>query len=160
MTLPCPMITHAWCNTCGIVLTDWRAPDVCCSQCHLILLTVHGTASAKENEPEIICFCGSSRFISEMSVMMWEAEKMGKIALGLHLVPMEYAKCEHHLAESQGVAEQMDALHLKKIDLADRVFIVNVGGYIGESTRREIAYARERGKNITWLEPENEGAER
>jgi hypothetical protein len=47
----------------------------------------------------------------------------------------------------------LDALHMRKIDLADRVLIVNPGGYIGESTRREIAYAQASGKPITFTDP-------
>ena len=52
-----------------------------------------------------------------------------------------------------GVKEMLDDMHLRKIDLADEVFVINVGGYIGESTRREIAYAEETGKTIKYLEP-------
>lgn len=44
----------------------------------------------------------------------------------------------------------LDALHLCKIDLADRVLIVNPGGYIGESTSREIEYARATGKPVSF----------
>jgi hypothetical protein len=47
----------------------------------------------------------------------------------------------------------LDALHLRKIDLADRVLVVNPGGYVGESTRREIVYARAAGKPITFTDP-------
>jgi hypothetical protein len=47
----------------------------------------------------------------------------------------------------------LDALHMRKIDLADRVLIVNPGGYIGESTRREIAYAQASRKPITFTDP-------
>jgi hypothetical protein len=47
---------------------------------------------------------------------------------------------------------QLDELHKRKIDLADRVLVLNVGGYIGESTRSEIAYADAHGKPIDWLE--------
>ena len=47
----------------------------------------------------------------------------------------------------------LDALHLRKIDLADRVLIVNPGGYVGESTQREIAYAQAAGKPITFTDP-------
>jgi hypothetical protein len=46
----------------------------------------------------------------------------------------------------------LDRLHLRKIDLSTEVFIVNVGGYIGESTRNEIQYAIKAGKKITFLE--------
>ena len=47
----------------------------------------------------------------------------------------------------------LDALHLRKIDLADRVLVVNPGGYIGESTNREIAYAHATGKPISFTDP-------
>nr|WP_203644049.1 hypothetical protein [Streptomyces sp. SID14478] len=46
----------------------------------------------------------------------------------------------------------LGALHLRKIDLADRVLVVNPGGYIGESTSREIAYARAAGKPISFTD--------
>ena len=54
------------------------------------------------------------------------------------------------------VKQQLDDLHLRKIDLADEVLILNVGGYIGESTRRELEHARALGKPIRLLEPERE----
>ena len=47
----------------------------------------------------------------------------------------------------------LDAVHLRKIDLADRVLIVNPGRYVGESTRREIAYARAAGKPVGFTDP-------
>lgn len=59
-------------------------------------------------------------------------------------------------ADESPTAEQkavLDALHLRKTDLADRILIVNPGGYVGESTRREIAYARTAGKPITFTDP-------
>ncbi|HEX3813880.1 MAG TPA: hypothetical protein VHX59_13680, partial [Mycobacteriales bacterium] len=48
----------------------------------------------------------------------------------------------------------LDAVHFRKIDLADAIYVVNVGGYVGDSTRREIAYARSTGKEVHWLFPE------
>lgn len=47
----------------------------------------------------------------------------------------------------------LDALHLCKIDLADRVLVVNPGGYVGESTSREIAYAHATGKPVSFTNP-------
>lgn len=44
-------------------------------------------------------------------------------------------------------------MHLQKIDMADEIFVINVGGYIGESTKREIEYAFVKGKFIRYLEP-------
>lgn len=49
--------------------------------------------------------------------------------------------------------EALDELHKRKIDLADEIMVLNVEGYIGDSTRSEIEYARSNGKPIRWLEP-------
>ena len=48
--------------------------------------------------------------------------------------------------------EMLDDMHLRKIDMADEIFVINVGGYIGESTKREIAYAEKTGKKVNYLE--------
>jgi len=49
-----------------------------------------------------------------------------------------------------GTKEMLDDMHLRKIDMADEIFVINVGGYIGESTRREIAYAQQKGKKVNF----------
>lgn len=103
------------------------------------------------DRPLVVCLCGSSRFVDRMAVLAWNFEKEGHIALGLHLLPRWYTQYEDHQAEHEGIAEQMDALHLRKIDMADEVFVVNVDGYIGDSTRREIAYATAQGKPVRYL---------
>jgi len=108
-------------------------------------------------KPKIVCFCGSSKFIVEMAILMWEFEKLGCIALGLHYMPPQYGKMKgysesyDHLVEMEDVADKMDELHKRKIDLADEIFVVNVKGYIGKSTRSEIKYAKKLGKKITYL---------
>lgn len=91
-----------------------------------------------------------------MACIAWALERdEGYIVLALHLLPQNYPGLKaDHQAEAEGVAAKMDELHLRKIDLADDVFVVNIGGYIGESTRREIAYARAHGKPVRFLEPE------
>jgi hypothetical protein len=72
--------------------------------------------------------------------------------MGLHLLPHWYPGCPaDHLAEYEGCANEMDALHLRKIDLADEVFIVNFNQYLGDSTRNEIQYAKEKGKPVRWF---------
>lgn len=45
----------------------------------------------------------------------------------------------------------LDDMHKRKIDMADEIFVINVGGYIGESTKSEIEYAKKHGKNISYL---------
>lgn len=102
--------------------------------------------------PEIVCLCGSTRFIERMAVEAWELERQGRIVLSCHLPPHWYGAAGDHQAEAEGVAVQMDTLHLRKIDIADRVRIINLGGYIGERTRNEINYAAKHKKPISFLE--------
>jgi nucleoside 2-deoxyribosyltransferase len=72
------------------------------------------------------------------------------------VAPSLFPRAEDHEADELITNEQktaLAALHLRKIDLADRVLIVNPGGYIGESTSREIAYAQATGKPISFTDP-------
>lgn len=106
-----------------------------------------------EAKPKVVVLSGSSRFVDIMAVCAWLIERdEGAIAMGLHLLPEWYPNiAPDHLAEVEGVAAKMDALHLRKIDLADEVFVVNCRDYIGESTRREIEYAQQQGKPLRWF---------
>jgi len=104
-------------------------------------------------KPKIIVLCGSSRFVQEMAVCAWLLEKTEHvIAMGLHLLPHWYPDCpDDHLAEHEGVSEDMDNLHLKKIDLADEIFVVNCLHYVGRSTTREVLYAMGKGLPLRWF---------
>jgi hypothetical protein len=95
--------------------------------------------------PEIVCICGSARFAEEMRAANRDLTFAGAIVVA----PGEAA--DELITNEQKTA--LDALHLRKIDLADRVLVVNPGGYIGESTSREIAYARATGKPISFTDP-------
>lgn len=103
--------------------------------------------------PKVITICGSSRFIEVMAVVGWLLERdEGAIVIGLHLLPSWYCKdlVPDHLAEHEGIADKMDALHLCKINISDEVFVVNCGGYVGESTAREVKHASGLGKPVRW----------
>lgn len=97
------------------------------------------------NRPEIVCLSGSARFLEEMREVNGELTLAGVIVVA----PGEPGGS---VTDEQKVA--LDVLHLRKIDLADRVLVVNPGGYVGESTRREIAYARATGKPVSFTDPE------
>lgn len=106
------------------------------------------------DKPKIITLCGSSRFCDVMAVSAWFLERDEKaITMGLHLLPEWYCKKKipDHLAEHEGVANEMDELHLRKIDLSDEIFVINVDNYIGESTSREIEYAKKKGIFIRYF---------
>lgn len=104
-------------------------------------------------KPKIVCLCGSTRFTPLMMMIEWQYAKQGILALGWFVRPTSEGEQEHHLAEKEGVHEIFDELHKCKIDLADEVMVLNVGGYIGESTRSEINYAIKQNKPIRYLEP-------
>ncbi len=102
------------------------------------------------NFPEIVCLCGSTRFMETFFDEGWQLTLEGKIVLSVGVCK----HANHHGAEVLGpnVVEALDELHKRKIDLCNRVHVLNVDGYIGESTQSEIAYAKKIGRAITYLE--------
>ena len=52
----------------------------------------------------------------------------------------------------EGTKAMLDDMHKRKIDMADEIFVINVGGYVGESTRSEIGYAMSNGIDVRYLE--------
>jgi len=105
-------------------------------------------------KPKIICLCGSTRFTEQMLVLQWELTKQGNIVLSWCVLPDSYFKGEdkNHIGDQEGVKEIVDEVHKRKIDLADEVWILNIDGYIGESTRSELDYAQKKNKSIVFLE--------
>ncbi len=103
--------------------------------------------------PKIVVICGSSKFVETMAVVEWIIERDElAITMGLNLLPRWYPDCPpDHLAEHEGCAKEMDELHLRKIDLADEIFVVDWDDYIGESTSNEIKYAKKMGKHIRYF---------
>ena len=95
------------------------------------------------DRPEIVCICGSVRFVEEMR----EANRQLTFAGVIVVAPGEAGEV---ISDEQKTV--LDALHLRKIDLADRILVVNPGGYIGESTSREIAYAHAAGKPVSFTD--------
>lgn len=107
--------------------------------------------------PRVICIIGSTRFADHHAIMRWEFEKLGHICLMINYLPAWYAESQgwnrpDHIGEQAGLKEHLDELHLRKIDMSDDVFVVNVDGYVGDSTRREIAYAKRQNKPVRYLE--------
>lgn len=101
-------------------------------------------------KPLIVCLCGSTKFKQQFIEANFRETMAGKIVLSVgwfsHADGSIYSPSEEE-------KKALDELHLRKIDLADEVLVLNVGGYIGDSTRREIAYATSLGKPIRYLEP-------
>lgn len=91
-------------------------------------------------KPKVVVLCGSSRFADVMAVCSWLIGRDEKaITMGLHFLPVWYPNCpEHHLAEHEGVAEHMDELHLRKIDLADEFLSLTCTGISGNPPRMSL----------------------
>jgi hypothetical protein len=105
-------------------------------------------------KPTIVCLCGSTRFGNEFEEANFRETLDGHIILTIGGNRKSETELFSDLSEAEltKIKKNLDALHRQKIDLADEVLIINVGGYIGESTRSEIEYARARGKRIRFLE--------
>lgn len=105
-------------------------------------------------QPTIVCLCGSTRFGQAFRDANLRETLTGKIVLSIGCDMRSDTEIFGHLssAELSQIKNRLDELHLRKIDLADEVLILNVGGYIGESTARELAYAQQHGKRVRYLE--------
>jgi hypothetical protein len=115
------------------------------------------TVTTTTSRPPIVVLCGSTRYWDALAEANLYETAAGRIVLA----PGCNMKQPHPLWEDPGRADrlkqQLDELHRRKIDLADEVLIVNPGGYIGDSTRSEIAYARSLGKPIRYTHPVGAG---
>lgn len=100
---------------------------------------------------KIITLCGSTRFKEQFLDTQKKLSLAGNIVISVGL----FGHSGDAEVWKEGVKEMLDDMHLRKIDLADEIFVINVGGYIGESTAREIEYAKSQGKTINYLENES-----
>lgn len=101
----------------------------------------------KMKRPVIVCLCGSTRFVEAYRDANRRETLAGRIVLSVGFFG--------HGGDgplSEKAKRRLDDLHKRKIDLADEVLVLNVGGYVGESTKGEIAYATARGKRVRYLE--------
>ena len=83
---------------------------------------------------KVITLCGSTRFKNEFLETQKRHTLEGNIVISVGL----FGHSGDKEVWSEGIKEMLDDMHLAKIDLADEIYVINVGGYIGESTRREI----------------------
>ena len=98
---------------------------------------------------KVITLCGSTRFkeafLDTQNRLTLEGNIVISVALFGHFGDDE--------VWTEGTKEMLDDMHKRKIDMADEIFVINVGGYIGSSTRSEIEYATATGKPVHYLEP-------
>jgi hypothetical protein len=99
-------------------------------------------------KPTIVCLCGSSRFRDAYEQANRRETLQGKIVLSIGMFGHQEG-----LDMDGPIKAMLDELHLRKIDLANEILVLNIDGYIGQSTKREIEYAASLGKPIRWWEP-------
>lgn len=108
----------------------------------------------RDTLPTIVCLCGSTKFGDAFRQAMLDETLAGRIVLTVGCVTQSDAALMASGVITDEVKARLDDLHKRKIDLADEVLVLNVGGYIGDSTRSELEYARANGKRVRFLEAE------
>lgn len=108
---------------------------------------------------KVITLCGSTRFKDEFMEVQKRLTLAGNIVISVGLFGHSG---DNEVWEDMDegtltrTKEMLDDMHKRKIDMADEIFVINVGGYIGSSTRSEIDYAKATGKPVRYLEETQE----
>lgn len=94
----------------------------------------------------VVTICGSTRFKKEIEAVAHDLTLQNHIVLAPHVF--------HHMEDEEMPMElkiRLDNLHKEKINMSDAIFVVNVNGYIGESTYGEIDWANRMKKEVFFL---------
>ena len=101
----------------------------------------------------VITLCGSTRFKDAFLEAQKQMTLEGNIVISVGL----FGHSGDEEVWTPGTKEMLDDMHKRKIDMADEIYVINVDGYIGDSTRSEIEYALSSGKKVQYLiEPQTE----
>lgn len=98
-------------------------------------------------EFEVITLCGSTKFKDQFILSQKKLTLQGYIVISVGL----FGHSGDSEAWTEGTKEMVDRMHKQKIDMSDGIFVINVNGYIGDSTRNEIEYAKSHHKFIMYL---------
>ena len=101
----------------------------------------------KDKKYNIITLCGSIKFKDEF------LKVQEKLVLEKNIVftPNFFSNISKEEISLE-TKKMLDEMHKQKIDMSDEIYVINQEGYIGESTKLEIEYAKSKGKKITYLE--------
>ncbi len=103
-----------------------------------------------EQNYKVITLCGSTKFKEEFIQEQRRLTLEGIIVISVGI--FGHADGENETVITDEIKVMLDDMHKRKIDMADEIFVINPGGYIGSSTRSEIDYAMGKGKEIKYLE--------
>ena len=98
----------------------------------------------------VITLCGSTRFKEQFMEVQKRLTLEGNIVISVGL----FGHSGDDEVWTEGTKEMLDDMHKRKIDMADAIYVIDVDGYIGSSTRSEIEYAKSHGKGITYYSKE------
>ena len=104
---------------------------------------------------KVITLCGSTRFKDAFLEAQKRLTLQGNIVISVGLFGHAGDKEVWEGMDEDTLTQtkiMLDDMHKRKIDMADEIFVINVGGYIGDSTRSEIEYAIKHGKKVEYLE--------
>jgi len=114
-----------------------------------------GQMTLMSSRPPVVCLCGSTKFWREFTRQNLRLTMRGIIVLSIGAAS---GTDDDHFgnlppAEYESVKRRLDRLHMHKVEMADEILVLNCGGYIGQSTAREILHAMSIGKPVRFLEP-------
>ncbi len=104
---------------------------------------------------KVVTLCGSTRFKDEFMKAQKDLTLKGYIVISVGLFGHSGdSEVWENMDEGTltKTKEMLDDMHKRKIDMADEIFVINVGGYVGDSTKSEIEYATKTGKKVNYLE--------
>lgn len=110
-------------------------------------------------EVKVVTLCGSTRFEAEFAEVNQRLTLEGCVVISLGMFRLPDLPGYDWTVDAEDLRGRLGRVHLEKVRLADEVYVVDPGGYVGESTRREIAYAESLGKPVRFLSRESPGAE-
>ena len=101
------------------------------------------------NKYKVITLCGSTKFKDEFLAQQKRLTLEGNIVISVGL--FGHADGDYKTVITDEIKEMLDDIHKRKIDMSDAIFVIDVDGYIGSSTRSEIEYAKSTGKEVMYL---------
>ncbi len=98
---------------------------------------------------KVITLCGSTKFKDDFIREQKRLSLEGNIIISVGM----FGHSGDNEVWTEDIKAMLDDMHKRKIDMSDEIFVINKGGYIGQSTRSEIEYATKTGKKVNYMEP-------
>ena len=100
------------------------------------------------NKYNVVTLCGSTKFEEEFLQVQKELTLQGNIVISVGF----FGRPDDKKEWDDDIKEMLDDMHKRKIDMANEIYVINKGSYIGSSTKSEIEYAESTGKGVRYLE--------